>query len=85
MIYILPAGKNMATTSSIFLITLTPLVAFLIFFIYMIKEIKFRIKKIICNPGKNICNKIEKSSKTGQKKKSLISTFARCLTAIAKV
>ena len=28
------------------------------------------------NPGQNIWNKIEKSSKTGQDKKSLISTFA---------
>ena len=30
-----------------------------------------------CNPEKNIWNKIEKFSKTGQEKKSLISTFAR--------
>ena len=37
------------------------------------------------NPGQNISNKIEKSSKTGQIKKSLISTFACFLTAIAKV
>ena len=28
------------------------------------------------NPGQNIWNKIEKSSKTGQEKKSLKSTFA---------
>ena len=33
------------------------------------------------NPGQNIWNKIEKSSKTGQDKKSLISTFACFLTA----
>ena len=37
------------------------------------------------NPGQNIWNKIKKSSKTGQKKKSLISTFPSFLTAIAKV
>ena len=37
------------------------------------------------NSGQNIWNKIEKSSKTGQDKKSLISTFACFLTAIAKV
>ena len=37
------------------------------------------------NPGQNIWNKIEKSSKTGQEKKSLISTFEGFLTAIAKV
>ena len=37
------------------------------------------------NPGQDIWNKIEKSSKTGQDKKSLISTFACFLTAAAKV
>ena len=37
------------------------------------------------NPGQNILNKIEKSSKTGQGKKSLISTFACFLAATAKV
>ena len=37
------------------------------------------------NPGQNIWNKIKKSSKTGQDKKSLISTFACFLTATAKV
>ena len=44
-------------------------------------------KMFVCshNPGQNISNKIEKSSKTGQDKKSLISTFACSLTAIAKV
>ena len=36
-------------------------------------------------PDKNIWNKIEKSSKTGEDKKSLISTFACFLTAIARV
>ena len=36
------------------------------------------------NPGQNIWNKIEESSKTGQEKKSVISTFACFLTAIAK-
>ena len=37
------------------------------------------------NPMQNIWNKIEKSSKAGQDKKSLISTFAYFLTATAKV
>ena len=37
------------------------------------------------NPGQNIWNKIEKSSKTEQVKKSLISPFACFLTAITKV
>ena len=37
------------------------------------------------NPEQNIWNKEEKSSKTGHHKKSLISTFACFLTAIAKV
>ena len=39
----------------------------------------------ICNPMQNIWNKIEKSSKTGQDKKSLISTFVCFLTATTKV
>ena len=46
------------------------------------------IKHIKCqnyNPGQNIWNKIEKFSKTGQDKKSLISPFACFLTATAKV
>ena len=37
------------------------------------------------NPRQNIWNKIEKSSKIGPGKKSLISTFAYFLTAITKV
>ena len=37
------------------------------------------------NPGQNFLNKIEKSSETGQHKKSLISTLACFLTATAKV
>ena len=37
------------------------------------------------NPGQNIWNKIEKSSKTGQDKKSLTSAFLCSFTAIAKV
>ena len=41
--------------------------------------------KLLYNPGQNMWNKIEKSSKTGQVKKSLISTFACFLSAIAKV
>ena len=36
------------------------------------------------NPGQNIRNKIEKSSKTRQDEKSLISTFACFLTDIAE-
>ena len=35
--------------------------------------------------GQNIWYEIDKANKTGQKKKSLISTFACFLTAIAKV
>ena len=37
------------------------------------------------NAGQNIWDIIEKSSKTGQDKKSLTSTFACLLTAAAKV
>ena len=37
------------------------------------------------NPSKDIWNKINKSFKTQQDRKSLISTFASFLTAIAKV
>ena len=37
------------------------------------------------NPGQNICNKIERFSKTGQDKKSLISAFACFSSATAKV
>ena len=36
-------------------------------------------------PRQNIWNKIEKSSKIGQDKKSLVSFFACFLNAIAKV
>ena len=36
-------------------------------------------------PAQNIWNNIEKSSKTGQDKKSLVFFFACFLTAIAKV
>ena len=38
-----------------------------------------------CNPMQNIWNKLEKFSKTGQDKKSFISTFACFLTATAIV
>ena len=41
--------------------------------------------EIIYNPGQNIWNKVRKSSKTGQNNKTLISTFACSLIAIAKV
>ena len=37
------------------------------------------------NSNQSIWNKKEKSSKTGQEKKSFISTFACFLTAIAKL
>ena len=40
---------------------------------------------IDCNLGQCIWAKIEKSNKTGQDKKSLISIFACFLTAITKV
>ena len=36
-------------------------------------------------PDKSIWNKIEKSSKIGEDKKSVISTFACFLSAMAKV
>ena len=50
-------------------------------------EISSQLPKwwISYNPGKNFWNKIEKSSETGQDKKSLISTFACFLTATAKI
>ena len=37
------------------------------------------------NPGQNFWSKIEKSSKSGQGKKILISTFACFLAAIVRV
>ena len=37
------------------------------------------------NPGQNIWNKMEKLTKTGQGKKSLVSIFACFLTTITKV
>ena len=43
------------------------------------------ISRLFYNLGQNIWNKREKSSKTGQGKKSLIYTFPCLLTAIAKV
>ena len=43
------------------------------------------IHMLYYNPGQNTWNKIEKSSKTGQDRKSLISAFACFLTATAKV
>ena len=44
-------------------------------------------QKFACsdNPGQNIWTKLEKSSKTGQEKESLVSAFACFLTAICKV
>ena len=38
----------------------------------------------IYSPGQNIWSNIEKSSKAGQDRKTLITTFACFLTAIAK-
>ena len=46
---------------------------------------RFIAKISVKLPMQNIWNKLEKSSKTGQDKKSLISTFACFLTATAKV
>ena len=45
---------------------------------------QFKLKFGTYNLGQNIWNKIEKSSKPGQGKKILISTFVCFLTAIAK-
>ena len=44
-------------------------------------------QKFACsnNLGQSIWNKMEKSSKTGQEKKSLLSIFTCFLTAVAKV
>ena len=44
-------------------------------------------KKLACfdNLGKNTWNKIVKSDKTGQEKKSFVSIFSSFSTAIAKV
>ena len=44
-----------------------------------------KVNLLINNPGQNNWNKIEKSRKTGQEKKRLISTYTCFLTAIAKV
>ena len=59
----------------------------------MSKKKKFEEERVELRPklcllrqsGQNIWNTIEKFSKTEQGKKSLISTFAWFLTAIAKV
>ena len=48
-------------------------------------RVKTKIFFFSYNPRQNIWNKIEKPSKTGQVKKSLISTFACFSTAIAIV
>ena len=37
------------------------------------------------NPGKNIWNKVEKSSKIGQDYKNLVSDFAVFMNAIVKI
>ena len=46
---------------------------------------RYFFKGYTYNPEQNIWNKLEKSSKTGQDKRSLISTFACFLTGTAKV
>ena len=51
----------------------------------MNSTIEFCIFELVYNPEINISNKIEKFSKTGQEKKSLISVSARFLTALANV
>ena len=51
----------------------------------MNSTIEFRIFELVYNPELNISNKIEKFSKTGQEKKSLISVSARFLTALDNV
>ena len=48
-------------------------------------NIEFQIFELVYNPGQNIWDTKEKSSKTGKEKKSLTSTFACFLTAIARV
>ena len=50
-----------------------------------IKICKFKVKSGTYNHPQNVWHKIEKSSKMGQEKESLISTFTCFLTAIAKV
>ena len=49
---------------------------------------RVRIQNLLAqtySPRQNIWNKMEKSSKTGQEKKSLLSGFACFLTAICEV
>ena len=55
----------------------------MVYFIHYWQQ--YILAEVTYNPGQNIRNKIEKSSKTGQDKKSLISTFVWFLTAIAKI
>ena len=51
----------------------------------IIKTVNLCMKFGTYNPVQNIWNKIDKSTKIGQDKKSLVSTFTCFLTAIAKV
>ena len=51
----------------------------------MLHRNRYTYLEVSSNPMQNIWNKLEKSSRTGQDKKSLISTFACFLTATAKV
>ena len=54
-----------------------------------VRKVRKIIQKLreyrIYNPGQNIWNKMEESSKTGQEKKNLVSVFAYFLTDIDKV
>ena len=58
---------------------------FIHLYLLTMQLLKSHIPRRTFNPGQNIWNKRKKSSKTGQDKKSLISTFACVLTAIAKI
>ena len=58
---------------------------FIHLYLLTMQLLKSHIPRRTFNPGQNIWNKRKKSSKNGQGKKSLISTFACVLTAIAKI
>ena len=58
---------------------------FFVDFLFENKTFGSRLSSVLnYNPMQKIWNKLEKSSKSGQDKKSLISTFACFLTATAK-
>ena len=54
-------------------------------FVRLIKRVINLRCQLIYNPIQNLWDKLGKSSKTGQDKKNLRSTFARFLTATARV